>query len=95
MNDKGSDIAEFVANNIPVKTDNGPEHMHHKFAIFDQRSLLNGSFNWTRSASRGNHENIVIDATPHLVRSFLEIFDSLWDEFIWATGSITPGSPGA
>ncbi len=84
MEDRGSDIAEFVSSGIPVKTDNGLDHMHHKFAIFDKRILLNGSFNWTRSASQGNHENIVIDETPHLVRSFMEMFDSLWQEFIWA-----------
>ncbi|NQZ05811.1 MAG: nuclease [Algicola sp.] len=84
VDDKGSDIAEFVANEISVKTDDSPAHMHHKFAIFDKQILLNGSFNWTRSASKNNNENIVVDATPHLVSSFQETFDSLWEEFIWA-----------
>jgi phosphatidylserine/phosphatidylglycerophosphate/cardiolipin synthase-like enzyme len=84
VEDKGSDIGEFVANNILVKTDDGPSHMHHKFAIFDGQTLLNGSFNWTRSASRNNNENIIVDSTPHLVTSFQETFDSLWEEFIWA-----------
>ena len=84
MSDLGSDISEFVANKIPVKTDDGPSHMHHKFAIFDNQYLLNGSFNWTRSASRKNNENIVVDATPHLVASFSEAFESLWKAFIWA-----------
>jgi cardiolipin hydrolase len=82
--DKGSDIAEFVTHSIHVKTDDGPSHMHHKFAIFDRQVLLNGSFNWTRSASRNNNENIVVDASPHLVTSFQETFNALWDEFIWA-----------
>ncbi|MCJ8272676.1 MAG: phospholipase D-like domain-containing protein [Psychrosphaera sp.] len=84
VDDKGSDIAEFVANEISVKTDDSPAHMHHKFAIFDKQILLNGSFNWTRSASKNNNENIVVDATPHLVSSFQETFDGLWGEFIWA-----------
>lgn len=83
-NDKGSDIDRFVHHRIPVKTDNGPSHMHHKFAIFDQQLLLNGSFNWTRSASRNNNENIIVDATTHLVSSFQQTFDALWREFIWA-----------
>jgi cardiolipin hydrolase len=82
--DMGSDIAEFVTAEIEVKTDDGPSHMHHKFAIFDGEILLNGSFNWTRSASRNNNENIIVDATPHLVTSFQETFDLLWGEFIWA-----------
>ena len=84
VEDKGSDIATFVSHQIPVKTDDSPSHMHHKFAIFDQQTLLNGSFNWTRSASRNNNENIIVDATPHLVSSFLETFNSLWRTFIWA-----------
>lgn len=84
VEDKGSDIGEFVANNIEVKTDDGPAHMHHKFAIFDKQTLLNGSFNWTRSASKNNNENIIVDSTPHLVSSFQETFDTLWEEFIWA-----------
>jgi len=87
VEDKGSDIAEFVDNQIPVKTDDGPSHMHHKFAIFDGQMLLNGSFNWTRSASRNNNENIIVDATPHLVTSFQTTFDTLWEEFIWASGN--------
>lgn len=86
VSDMGSDIAEFVGHNIAVKTDDGPSHMHHKFAIFDHQTLLNGSFNWTRSASRNNNENIVVDSSPHLVQSFQDTFDSLWGEFIWAKG---------
>jgi phosphatidylserine/phosphatidylglycerophosphate/cardiolipin synthase-like enzyme len=84
VEDMGSDISEFVANDILVKTDDSPSHMHHKYAIFDGQTLLNGSFNWTRSASRNNNENIVVDSTPHLVTSFQDTFDTLWDTFIWA-----------
>lgn len=82
--DKGSDISAFIAHQIPVKTDNSPSHMHHKFAIFDEITLLNGSFNWTRSASRNNNENIIVDATPHLVSAFQTTFNQLWQTFIWA-----------
>jgi cardiolipin hydrolase len=84
MNDVGSDVNEFIENGIPVKTDDGPSHMHHKFAIFDKNTLLNGSFNWTRSASRYNYENVIVDSTPHLVSTYSNTFDSLWEEFIWA-----------
>jgi len=82
--DLGSDIDRFVEKKIKVKTDDSPSHMHHKFAIFDQRILLNGSFNWTRSATKNNNENIVVDTNPKLVKSFQQEFDSLWQQFIWA-----------
>ncbi len=82
--DLGSDIARFIGKKIKVKTDDSPSHMHHKFAIFDQRILLNGSFNWTRSATMNNNENIVVDTNPALVQAFQQEFDSLWQQFIWA-----------
>lgn len=82
--DLGSDITTFVTNQIPVKTDDAPSHMHHKFAIFDGQTLLNGSFNWTRSAYKNNNENIIVDSTPHLVASFQSTFNDLWEQFIWA-----------
>ena len=53
-------------------------HMHHKFAIFDGDLLLNGSFNWTRSASELNEENLIITPDPVLVRAFAGRFEELW-----------------
>ena len=56
--------------------------MHHKFAIIDGSILLNGSFNWTRSAVITNRENIVITANaPALLAAFLEEFNEMWSAF--------------
>ncbi|MCB1610410.1 MAG: hypothetical protein KDI60_01280, partial [Xanthomonadales bacterium] len=54
-------------------------HMHHKFALFDGRWLLNGSFNWTRSASRANDENLVVTNDPKQLRLFGAQFEGLWE----------------
>jgi phosphatidylserine/phosphatidylglycerophosphate/cardiolipin synthase-like enzyme len=51
--------------------------MHHKFALFDNETLLNGSFNWTRSASDVNQENILITQDAELVEKFSRQFDYL------------------
>jgi phosphatidylserine/phosphatidylglycerophosphate/cardiolipin synthase-like enzyme len=34
--------------------------MHHKFSIFDDYRMLNGSYNWTYAAEVRNDENVVI-----------------------------------
>jgi mitochondrial cardiolipin hydrolase len=63
-----------------VRLDRSPDHMHHKFAVFDRTTLATGSFNWTRSASEFNQENLVITANPALVNAFSEEFERLWKE---------------
>ncbi|HEX3150480.1 MAG TPA: phospholipase D-like domain-containing protein [Gemmataceae bacterium] len=77
--DLGSDIDRLRAAGIPCKMDEGnAAHMHHKFALFDGHWLLNGSFNWTRSASEQNEENLIVTADPVLVAAFTEHFEWLW-----------------
>lgn len=79
--DLGSDIEALNDAGIPVRVDNSPAHMHHKFAVFDETLLVTGSFNWTRSASTENQENIVVTSEPRLVRIFHQTFEDLWDRF--------------
>jgi phosphatidylserine/phosphatidylglycerophosphate/cardiolipin synthase-like enzyme len=79
--DAGSDIRRFQQAGIPVRLDGGPDHMHHKFAIFDSRKLVTGSFNWTRSASDLNQENISVSDDPRLLVPFQREFDLLWQQF--------------
>lgn len=76
--DDGSDIDRLRRAGIPVRLDDGPEHMHHKFALFDGRLLANGSFNWTRSATDRNEENLVVTDDPELVGGFSRRFEALW-----------------
>ena len=58
--------------------DDGPEHMHHKFAVFDRKTLLNGSFNWTRGASEMNSENVMVLDDARLIGQFLDRFEAMW-----------------
>lgn len=79
--DTGSDVARLIEAGIEVRMDASSFHMHHKFALFDGKRLANGSFNWTRSASTSNNENLVVSADAYLVRCFAGEFDSLWKKF--------------
>ena len=79
--DEGSDIEWLRARGVPLRIDAGPFHMHHKFAIFDGRLLLNGSFNWTRSATTSNEENLLVINHPQLVASYAREFEALWARY--------------
>jgi mitochondrial cardiolipin hydrolase len=76
--DLGSDIDRFRATGLAVRVDPSPHHMHHKFAVFDARTLLTGSYNWTRSADEYNKDNFLVTDDPHLVQAFSATFDRLW-----------------
>ena len=47
-------------------------------AIADGQALLNGSFNWTRSATSENCENILVTDDPIVVKKYVTEFNRLW-----------------
>jgi len=79
--DLGSDIELLSQSGIPVRIDDSEFHMHHKFALFDSEFVLTGSYNWTRSASKNNSENLVITNDPVLLQRFESEFEKLWNAF--------------
>lgn len=79
--DEGSDIESLAAQGVEVRMDKSPNHMHHKFALIDDHTLVTGSFNWTRSASDFNQENILVTNEPVLVAAYAMEFEGLWQEF--------------
>ena len=76
--DAGSDIGRLRDAGVAVAIDRTEAHMHHKFALFDGEWLLNGSYNWTRSASELNEENIIQSNDARLLKPFSEHFERLW-----------------
>ena len=78
--DLGSDVTRLQRSGISVAFDRAG-HMHHKFALFDSATLINGSYNWTRSAASENCENVVVTHEPALVVEFQAEFNRLWDRF--------------
>ena len=81
VHDSGSDVLRLRDLGIDVRLDRTDFHMHHKFALFDGARLASGSFNWTRGASAGNEENLVVTDDVRLVRAFSERFDKLCERF--------------
>ncbi len=80
--DLGSDVLTFAKEGIPVKIDNSPNHMHNKFALFDNKIVLTGSYNWTRSAAQYNQENLIVTNDPKALNEFNEEFSKLWEQMV-------------
>ncbi len=78
--DLGSDVDQLSRAGVPVRVDRTEYHMHHKYAIYDSKQLLTGSYNWTRSASKYNEENFIVTNDTKLLKSFRHAFQKLWDE---------------
>jgi len=78
--DKGSDIFKLKYRGIPVKIDSIRSLMHHKFAIVDSHKIITGSYNWTRTGSEVNNENIVITDNDTIVQAFIKEFERLWPQ---------------
>lgn len=78
----GSGVPGLRLNGIPVRSLGVPELslMHHKFAVFDERLVATGSYNWTNSAEHANYENLVVLEEPKLVERFQQEFRRLWRE---------------
>ena len=79
-NDRGSDVYTLAADHIPIKIDHSYHHMHHKFAIVDNKCLITGSYNWTMSAAKYNQENIILTYNPDSIKAYSKEFDRLWCE---------------
>ncbi len=77
--DLGSDMETLEKAGVNCIYDATTAHMHHKFAIADGRKLLNGSFNWTLSATTQNSENILVTDDPVLVTKYVAEFNRLWN----------------
>jgi phosphatidylserine/phosphatidylglycerophosphate/cardiolipin synthase-like enzyme len=77
--DLGSDIDRLEQSGVPLRVDRTEHHMHHKFAVFDDRTAVTGSYNWTRSAAKYNEENLVVTHDRGLIDAFGEAFRRLWE----------------
>lgn len=52
--------------------------MHHKYALFDGKLLMTGSFNWTRAADDRNFENAEFRTDRALIDGFARNWEWMW-----------------
>ncbi len=75
---KYNQYKNLIANNIKIKKDTNPAIMHHKVFIIDNRTLITGSYNPTKSANTKNDENILIIHDERIAKKYLEEFEKLY-----------------
>ncbi|MCB4790857.1 MAG: phospholipase D-like domain-containing protein [Elusimicrobia bacterium] len=76
-------MAVFLKNSgIKIKSLAGQKGglMHNKVAIFDNKTVMTGSYNWTYSAEKFNYENAVFIDDPQVIQSYKKEFNKLWVE---------------
>lgn len=78
--DNGSLISLLIKNGIEVRILEGEKNglMHNKIAIFDTKSVLSGSYNWTYSAENFNYENALFLDDFQVVMLYRNEFNELW-----------------
>lgn len=69
----------LIKRGFEVKYHVGSGIMHNKFAIFDGKVLITGSFNWTPTANEKNEENLLIMADNDLIKKYQDRFEYLWE----------------
>jgi len=65
--------ADFLAHaGVPVSIDARHKIAHNKVMIIDSKTIITGSFNFTKSAEEGNAENLLIIYSPELAAKYIE-----------------------
>lgn len=69
--------ADFTANmGIPTFIDDQHAIAHNKIMIIDQKTVITGSFNFTRAAEERNAENLLIIRDPGIARLYLDNWEN-------------------
>ena len=79
MKNKWSQYERLRENGIDVKLDKNKYFMHEKVFIIDNRTVITGSFNPTRSGDERNDENILIIHDERIAREYLREFERIWN----------------
>jgi mitochondrial cardiolipin hydrolase len=79
---RNSQINYLIHQGIPVKVLGGKEKgvMNHRFAVFDGKRVLIGTFDWSGTSTQWNYETILIIDESEVVAIFQKEFEKLWRE---------------
>lgn len=74
-----SKVLDLYQYGLDVKINTKFKIEHNKFAVFDEKYVVNGSYNWTNSASLKNSENCQLTIeNEEIVEKYQSRFEYLW-----------------
>jgi len=76
---KGSLVDVLRSAGIPLLTNKGHKIEHNKFAVFDDKYIVSGSYNWTTTATKYNSENCSFFNQPN--KEYSQRFEYLWKKY--------------
>ena len=74
----GDSQEERLRDEVQVRPDANRYAMHLKTMVIDGKTVMTGSFNFTRSAASRNDENLLVLTSPQLARRYKEKVWELW-----------------
>lgn len=74
----GGEYANLLQAGLDVRLDGNPKNMHHKVIILDERTVVTGSYNFSRSAETRNDENVLIIHDSAIASQYLAEFERVY-----------------
>jgi phosphatidylserine/phosphatidylglycerophosphate/cardiolipin synthase-like enzyme len=81
----GSEMEKLKGAGVDIHSDGNCYIMHHKTIIIDDRLVITGSFNFTRSAQDQNDENVLIVDDASLAARYKEEFARVYQQALEPT----------
>ena len=78
----GSAVPKLKCADVDVREDGNCGLMHDKVFVVDGRTVVTGSFNWTRQAQEANDENVVFVDNPWLAQRYTDEFARIYAQAV-------------
>lgn len=76
---KSSKVLDLYQSGLNIRVHSKYKIEHNKFAIFDDKYVITGSYNWTNPASKKNSENCLLSVeNEDIIADYQSRFDYLW-----------------
>lgn len=78
-NDNRSSKDLLIHNRIPVRFDYPAGIAHNKVMVFDQTTVVTGSYNFSAAAYKRNTENLLILNSPSVAQEYIQNWQKRWE----------------